>query len=174
MCNQGLSAYSGVLEPYQICFLGHFHVPVHPPQPFTRDNHQAGLRVPQIDSGAMAQSVSKKTYPMFRSNSFFDWDQSCAVFDVVLPDLAAGIAVPAPEGFGAWAAVFGASNCHIRVGMLLGRADLHTPVRRVNLFRVRRFAGDHIEIPVAACVVAAAVRRCAFKNILPKQRRRVG
>jgi hypothetical protein len=93
---------------------------------------------------------------------------------VVLPDLAAGIAVPAPEGFRPWAAVFGAGYCHIRVGMLLGRADLHTPVFRVNLFRGRRFAGDHVEIPVAACVVAAAVRGCAFKNILPKQRRRVG
>jgi hypothetical protein len=93
---------------------------------------------------------------------------------VVLPDLAAGVAVPAPEGFGSWAAVFGASDCHIRVSMLLRRADLHPTVLRVNLFRGRRFARDHIEIPVAACVVAAAVHGCAFENILPKQRRGVG
>lgn len=93
---------------------------------------------------------------------------------LVLLGLAAGIAMPAPEGLGPWAAVFWASDCHIRVSMWLGRADLHPTVRRVNLFRGRRFARDHIEIPIAACVVAAAVHGCAFKNILPKQRRRVG
>jgi hypothetical protein len=32
--NQRLSTDSGVLEPYQICFLGHFHLPIYCPQPF--------------------------------------------------------------------------------------------------------------------------------------------
>jgi len=67
MRNQGLSAYSGVLEPYQVCFWGHFHILRSPLLGIT-------TKAPQIDSGAMAQSVSKKTYPMFRSNFFFDWD----------------------------------------------------------------------------------------------------
>jgi hypothetical protein len=58
--------------------------------------------------------------------------------------------------------------------MLRRRADFHSAVRGVNLFRGRRFARHHIEIPVAACIVAAAVHCSAFKNILPAQRRRMG
>ncbi len=57
--------------------------------------------------------------------------------------------------------------------MLLRRAELHSAVGGVNLFRGRRFAPYHIEIPVAACIVAAAAHRCAFKNISPAQRRRM-
>jgi hypothetical protein len=81
--------------------------------------------------------------------------------------------MPAPEGSGPRAAVFGSSDCHVGVSMLRRRADLHSAVGGVNLFRGRRFARYQIEIPVAACIVAAAVHRCTFKNILPAQRRRM-
>jgi hypothetical protein len=58
--------------------------------------------------------------------------------------------------------------------MLRRRTDLHSAVGGVNLFRGHRFARYHVEIPVAACIVAPAVHRCAFKNILPAQRGRMG
>jgi hypothetical protein len=48
--------------------------------------------------------------------------------------------------------------------MLLGSAELHLAIGRVNLFFRRQFARYQIEIPVPCCVVAAAVRVCAFKN----------
>jgi hypothetical protein len=48
--------------------------------------------------------------------------------------------------------------------MLLGSAELHLTVGRVNLFFRRQFARYQIEIPVPCCVVAAAVREYAFKN----------
>jgi hypothetical protein len=40
--------------------------------------------------------------------------------------------------------------------MLRRRTDLHSAVGGVNLFRGHRFARYHIEIPVAACIVAPA------------------
>jgi hypothetical protein len=58
--------------------------------------------------------------------------------------------------------------------MLFRRADLHSAVGGVNLFRAPRFAGCQTEIPVAACIVAAAIHRGAFKNIFHAQRGRMG
>ena len=71
--------------------------------------------------------------------------------------------MPAPEGIVPWAAVFRASDCQVRVSML-GSAELHLTVDRVNLLFRRQFARYQIEIPVACGVVAAAVREYAFKN----------
>src|ERR1700733_11438307 len=93
-----------------------------------------------------------------------------SILTTKLPGLGAGVTMPAPECSGPRAAVFGSNDCHVGVSMLLGRADLHSAVSGVNLFRGPRFAGCHTEIPVAACIVAAAVQRSAFKNILHTQR----
>jgi hypothetical protein len=81
--------------------------------------------------------------------------------------------MPAPEGSGPRAAVFGSKDCHVGLSMLLRRAELHSAIGGVNLFRGRWFAPHHIKIPVAACIVAAAAHRCAFENVAPAQRRRM-
>ena len=81
--------------------------------------------------------------------------------------------MPAPEGFVPWAAVFGASDCQVRVGML-GSAELHLAVGRVDLFFRRQFARYQIEIPVPRCVVAAAICGDAFKNARRNERRYMG
>jgi hypothetical protein len=57
---------------------------------------------------------------------------------------------------------------------MLGSAELHLAVGRVNFFFRRQLARYQIEIPVARCVVAAAVHGYAFKNARRKERRNVG
>jgi hypothetical protein len=57
---------------------------------------------------------------------------------------------------------------------MLGSAELHLTVIRVNLFFRRQFARYQIEIPVARGVVAAAIRGDAFKNARRNERRYVG